>query len=760
MPEAATLRRVSAGGKTTVSYGRGVVFRYDDDDLEMRNLAITALRDAKVQGLDVAEVFSLSAEQVARVRTRVQRKGSAGLAPRRGRPSKLTERDVSAVLRMAAGGATQSKMAERFGVSRSVIRDTLDKHGPVGLQEPLLDPDAADAEHGETTSAPESGGPETPDAPADDAPVDDAPVDDAPVDDAPADDAPADDVPVDDAPADDAPADDAPAEDTPAAERTVVEPVRAAPAGDAFVPGLARIATGVHPSRYAGAALLYPYLDMVGATEVFSTLTGGPARRYDDLSVLATGLFGFALGTDTVEGVKHLRRADAGALVGVGAIPELCTLRSRLCALADGSDPLALQRAFAAGMLRGDPSDSWVYYVDDHFVAYAGAKPVAKGWNAKRHLAEAGRDDTVVSDDRGRAVVFASGEPSGLASTMPSVLDQLREVVGAGKPIMLGFDRGGSFPVAFKACRAKGMDWVTYRRGKLAAVTAPVKRSWCRRGDVRKVVHVADEMVHVAGYGTARQLTLFERGTAVLQVLTSDMTATGAALLCWLRSRWSIENLFKYAEAHNGIDAIASYAMDIVSDDRKVDNPARKQARAVVSEAEEALAGAERSMAQLLCDPGLSAEEKTAAAGDRKRAVEEAESALVAARGALKGIPAKVKATDLDPTAERAKMRLERRGLQMVLRLLAFNAESWVAEHFDAYLEDPDEYRAILRHLLRLGGSFSYERRSITVTLERPDSPRVARALELLADELSTRGACLLGDRRPLRYVVAKAGQN
>ena len=26
--------------------------------------------------------------------------------------------------------------------------------------------------------------------------------------------------------------------------------------------GLARIATGVHPSRYAGAALLYPYLDM------------------------------------------------------------------------------------------------------------------------------------------------------------------------------------------------------------------------------------------------------------------------------------------------------------------------------------------------------------------------------------------------------------------------------------------------------------------------------------------------------------------
>src|SRR5664280_1286959 len=41
-------------------------------------------------------------------------------------------------------------------------------------------------------------------------------------------------------------------------------------------------------------------------------------------------------------------------------------------------------------------------------------------------------------------------------------------------------------------------------------------------------------------------------------------------------------------------------------------------------------------------------------------------------------------------------------------RLLAFNAEAWLAEHFNAYLGDPDEYRAILRHLLHLGGHVDY----------------------------------------------------
>ena len=37
----------------------------------------------------------------------------------------------------------------------------------------------------------------------------------------------------------------------------------------------------------------------------------------------------------------------------------------------------------------------------------------------------------------------------------------------------------------------------------------------------------------------------------------------------------------------------------------------------------------------------------------------------------------------------RARPRIERRGLQMVLRLLAYNGEAWLAEHFNAYLADP-----------------------------------------------------------------------
>src|SRR5664280_968315 len=247
------------------------------------------------------------------------------------------------------------------------------------------------------------------------------------------------------------------------------EPTTQEPDLPASPDGSAAIGTGSYRCRYAGAMLLYPYLHLVGAQGIFATLTGGPARRYGDQHVLTTAILGFALGAGTVEATKHLRRGDAGVAVGLGATPTLGTLRGRLSALAEATDPLALQRAFAAGMLAADPAADAVYFVDDHFVPYAGARPIAKGWNTKRRHAQPGRDDTLVVDARGRAVVFGSGEPTSLASNLPGVLAQLRQVLGPGAPILLGFDRGGSYPSAFTTCRDAGAHWVSYRRAPLAA---------------------------------------------------------------------------------------------------------------------------------------------------------------------------------------------------------------------------------------------------------------------------------------------------
>ena len=134
-----------------------------------------------------------------------------------------------------------------------------------------------------------------------------------------------------------------------------------------------------------------------------------------------------------------------------------------------------------------------------------------------------------------------------------------------------------------------------------------------------------------------------------------------------------------------------------------------------------------------------------------------AHHAVAAAKTERDTHPAKLPANHIDPAAKRARLRTHRRALQMVLRLLAYNAEHWLATAFNAYLQDPDEYRAITRNLLHLAGTITYTTTTITVVLDRPATPRLTRAVRLLLDEINTTPPRLPGDPRPITYHIKTA---
>jgi len=524
-----------------------------------------------------------------------------------------------------------------------------------------------------------------------------------------------------------------------------------------------RIAEGVFASRYAGAMLLHAFASRADAAAVLSAAAGGGkaedgGRRFADVALLAVTSICSALGAATIEQVKHLTAACAGPLAGLAVLPDLRTLRPRLAALADATDPARLQAMFAAAMLAAEPCASGVCYVDDHFVPYTGAKPVGKGWNNKRGRAEKGRADTHVTAHDGRAVCFVTGEPSGLTVTLPPALAELKKAAGPGAKIMLGFDRGGAYPQVFRHCRGQDVHWVTYRRAPLAVPAGlPVITTITVGGKERQVAW-AEESVQLKDYGAARQITLFEHGKAALQILTSDTTACPAEILSWLKSRWREENFLKYASANYGIDAICDYIAAIDASTKIIDNPARKRAVAAVRKAERALTAAREDLAGMLGDLAVPAAAKNARlipAAQKK--ITRAERALVVTEAARDKVPARLPASVIDPDAKVALLRTCRRGLQMVLRLLAHNAEHWLSRHLNVYLCDDDEYRAITRETIirGLAGVITYTPDAITVQLEEPGAPRVTRALRLLLEEINQAPPSLPGDPRPITYQLA-----
>jgi len=703
MPEPRDLRMHEHDGRCVITAGSVVLFDYAAGDIVMRNIALAALRQLGFRGRVVAAVLGLTENYVATLWNAAKRDGSAALIrqDRPGAPGKVTAAQWEQARAWRDQGVSDAETGRRLGLAHTTISRGL---GPRG-QAPAPDGEAgrAPAEPLFTEAEPGAG-------------------------------------------------------PGPGAER---EPGQEPGAGAGLPPGggwpagpLA--AEGVFASRYAGAMLLHAFFAQADAGTVLGAAAGG-GRRPGDVALLSAVSMCFALGADTIEQFKHLAAADAGPLAGLGVLPGLRALRSDLARIADAADPVAVQAMFASAMLAADPVTSGVYYVDDHFVPYTGAKPVAKGWNNKRGRAERGRADTHVTAHDGRAVCFVTGEPSGLSVTLPKALAELKKAAGPGAKIMLGFDRGGAYPQVFTHCRDQQVHWVTYRRAPLAVpVMLPVLTTVTAGGRTRQITW-AEETVQVKDYGQARQITLFEHGRVALQILTSDFDTCPAEILAWLKSRWREENFLKYASANYGIDKICDYLASIETNTKITGNPARKAATAAVRDTEKTLASAERALAGLLADPAITPAAKNAAIPAMQNKITRARQAAAAATAARKPIPAKVPASAIDPGAKVALLRTGRRGLQMVLRLLAHNAEHWLSNQLNAYLRDDDEYRATTRETIirGLAGTITWTPAAITVHLEQPRAPRIARALALLIQEINATPPAMPGDHRPITYHLA-----
>jgi hypothetical protein len=692
MPEPRDLRMQEHDGRCVITAGRVVLFEYAAGDVVMRNIALAALRQLGFKGRVVAAVLGLTENYVATLHNAALRDGSAALVMQDRRGT--PGKVTGEQWEQARAWRAQGASDAEIGRRLQVAHTTIGRALGPREQAPAREREPGRAPAGPLFTGP---GPE--------------------------------------------PAPDAGA-GLPPAEGLRAWPL---PAGEVF------------RSRYAGAMLLHAFGGRAGAGEILAA-AGGEDGRPGDAALLSAVSMCFALGAATTEQFKHLAAAEAGPLAGLAVLPGLRALRPQLAAIAGRADPLEMQRMFASAMLAADPVTSGVYYVDDHFVPYTGAKPVGKGWNNKRGRAEKGRADTHVTAHDGRAVCFVTGEPSGLTVTLPRALAELKKAAGPGAKIMLGFDRGGAYAQVFRHCRDQGVHWVTYRRAPLAVpAMLPVITTITAGGRQREITW-AEETVQLKDYGEARQITLFEHGKAALQILTSDSGACPAEILAWLKSRWREENFLKYASENYGIDKICDYLASIGTNTKIADNPARKQANAAVREAEKALAADERDLAVLLGDPAITpAAKNTRLIPAAQKKISAASKKLDAAAAARDKVPAKLPANAIDPEAKTALLRAGRRGLQMVLRLLAHNAEYWLASHLNAYLRDDDEYRAITRETIirGLAGTITWTPGAITVTLEQPGAPRIARALALLIDEINATPPAMPGDTRPITYQLA-----
>jgi transposase len=687
MPEAPEVSCEVMGDRRVVIMNGKAVWAFEPSDVGMAHMAVEFLRSLDFSGQQVARVLGFSESYVATLHQRAAREGSAGLVRSSGRPGSLTEAQLDEALALSDQGVSNVEIGTRFGVHNSTISRALATRRKMAAAKPTWQRAELDLSAGVAPCQ------------ADETEL-------ADTDTAEAERVAAETVEVENVDAADEDAIDVTAVAEPTADPAVAEGGADPPAAG----GAARIGVGSFPTRYAGATLLYPFLSLVQAEAILAAAALGakpsrPRLRFDDLAVLTGACAAFGLGFRSVEQFKFPDRAEFGPVAGIDVMPDLRAIRPRLAQIADHCNPMQMQRSVAQEMLAVEPNVSGVYFVDEHFMPYSGAKPVGSGWNTKRRHAEPGRVDTHICDPKGRAVCFTSGEPSGLSKTLAGVLKELRKILGPDAQIMLGFDRGGAYAGVFKACRKQGAHWITYRRAPLDAPTGlPIVATITHPRREPTTIAYADETVTIKDYGQARQITLFEKGKPVLQILTSDTSTCPGALALFMRARWRIENLFKYLDFY-GIDYIADYHATIEANTRKVDNPERKKLKAELKNLTAQRDQQRERIGAAHTNRNLTVNQINAQSTAAQHSIRALDKQIEELTDKLKTVPGKLPANLVKPGAQRAIHRAHRRGLQMALRLLAANAENWLAYHLNAYLQDNDEYRATARRLLELGGT-------------------------------------------------------
>ena len=511
------------------------------------------------------------------------------------------------------------------------------------------------------------------------------------------------------------------------------------------------------PVVHAGLALAMPLLQTLldpleGLLEEF---WGERDWHYRPLTLVQAVLLYILGGWLNPEQVKGAPTKDFGPLLGFPRGPACITLRRRLPLMAERT-PLVqqLQRALALQYLEVGWVEPGQWLVDGHFSPYFGKEAWAKGWWPQRRMAVPGYFQEWVHDRRGRPLWLHVGQGFDLfADQLLVVADGLLDLLTAAgrddEPVILVFDRGGYSSEVFTALNARGVGWVTWKKGKTSLPSAVFTKT----GELAGRTVCYTQSTHTLGGDLPIPSVVWHlQGDPDHQVaLLSNLDVRYPAMFTplqqiqMLKGRWAQENSFKGMTRTVDVDWTNGYVHEPCAD-TPVPNPAIR----ALHRRQLTLASKQRKAMDRL------AEARTPRAQKRLR------RHLGAVRGHFTRTNRKIAAVpDAVPYASLGRSATRQlhpgRGLLLpTLRAVAYHVRLQLRDLISAVFPDYREQNKVLRVILTTPGSYLQTPDADVVVLDPPHLPRYAKALADVVDALNGRQPhAPRHSGRPLRFRLA-----
>jgi Transposase protein len=536
-------------------------------------------------------------------------------------------------------------------------------------------------------------------------------------------------------------------------------------------------------SRYLGLTLFYPALRVVGLLELAAEVYQLAGMVRFGVQQVFTELFCLALLQEpSVERVKHVLRSDLGTVMGSSKAACVKTLRRKLDELSQQRQAVRLGTLLAGHWLNVGLLNASYLYVDAHVKVYNGARLVPEVWNSHRRMPLPGIVQYFVNDLRGRPLLVVTEDVRGnLAKSLPAVIVAIRRVVGDQRFTVI-FDRGGYDGQLFTWLVEQGLDFITYQRGEVHLDDDLFARHEVRWDGQRVRFSIAEDAVTVGDSGPWRRIVIRTPGHQRPILTSLDPKVIAAARVgALMLTRWRQENFFKYARAHLGLDVLTTYAAE-TAHDRDVPNPAVKAATAELKRLRTTAQKLRAALGRALvldtyeptgigdqptqtAQPPATADRRSRKARRTPRVAPTTRAALISqlqtleaqieeTRSQLRNLPTQVALSSLGPLPQ--EPRLERKLITDLVKIAAYNAQSWLADRLACQYANTNDLHDLLRSFAHLSGTLIRQSDGgLRICLQPPDLPLHRRALTGLCADLNLGRPVFPGTDFPVHYEVA-----
>ena len=171
----------------------------------------------------------------------------------------------------------------------------------------------------------------------------------------------------------------------------------------------------------------------------------------------------------SIEQLKHVRRDEAGRLLGIGTLPCLETLWGWFHDVAKHGRAAMLVAAFSDDQLQRGLVGTDVWFTDGHLLPYTGLHKVHASYHTQRRMPTPGQTNLVTCDARGRVVCFEIQEGKGDLRGRILALGEYARAQGLGVMPLQVFDREGDGVEFFSTLVATDTPFVTWEKHADAA---------------------------------------------------------------------------------------------------------------------------------------------------------------------------------------------------------------------------------------------------------------------------------------------------